>query len=280
MKKIWVTEQRNCTAALDRQWRIQVWADRPSLTKTWDWMVAAARSSLPQTRGEISFKSLNFWPHFVQKWKMYKKFSASVELHSPDIPPRALTHQTLVIGSRSARSPWFPFPLPLNWQILEPALQIARLHEIQERLHNAMWSEDYVAVHIQGGQKKVSQRNLHITSSNTSRFSKFLHCNILREICNRTVIKTSVFCELWQSCWKKWTLQNPDAWQAAFWALNDMLIVLPSTLTGNVNKKAVLSQRWPRNAPYIRLPWKLAGLPDYSKRMSIVATNVKNGSGY
>jgi len=44
------------------------------------------------------------------------------------------------------------------------------------------------------------------------------------------------------------------------------------------DKKAVLSQTWPRNAPYIRVPWKFAGLidPDYSKRMSIVATNVKN----
>ena len=42
---------------------------------------------------------------------------------------------------------------------------------------------------IQAGPKKVSQRNLHITSSNTSRFSKFIHCNILQEICNNTVIK-------------------------------------------------------------------------------------------
>ena len=29
------------------------------------------------------------------------------------------------------------------------------------------------------------------------------------------------------------------------------------------NKKAVLSQRWPRNAPYIWVPWKFSGLPDY-----------------
>jgi len=40
-----------------------------------------------------------------------------------------------------------------------------------------------------GWAKKVSQRNLHITSSNTGRFSKFLHYNILQEICNKTVIK-------------------------------------------------------------------------------------------
>jgi len=29
------------------------------------------------------------------------------------------------------------------------------------------------------------------------------------------------------------------------------------------DKKAVLSQRWPRNAPYIWVPWKFSGLPDY-----------------
>jgi len=39
------------------------------------------------------------------------------------------------------------------------------------------------------GQKKVSQHNLHITSSDTCRFSKFFHYNILQEICNKTVIK-------------------------------------------------------------------------------------------
>ena len=32
----------------------------------------------------------------------------------------------------------------------------------------------------------------------------------------------------------------------------------------SVNKKAVLSQRWPRNAPYIWVPWEFSGLPDYA----------------
>jgi len=40
-----------------------------------------------------------------------------------------------------------------------------------------------------GWAKKVSQRRLHITSSNTVRFSKFFHCHILLEICNKAVIK-------------------------------------------------------------------------------------------
>ena len=44
---------------------------------------------------------------------------------------------------------------------------------------------------IQGGPKKVSQRSLHITSSNTVRFSKFFHCYILPEICNKAAIKYS-----------------------------------------------------------------------------------------
>ena len=36
------------------------------------------------------------------------------------------------------------------------------------------------------------------------------------------------------------------------------------TANTNVNKKALLSQRWPRNAPYTWVPWKLSGLPDYA----------------
>jgi len=30
------------------------------------------------------------------------------------------------------------------------------------------------------------------------------------------------------------------------------------------NKKAELSQRWPRNAPYVWVPWKFSGVPDYA----------------
>ena len=33
------------------------------------------------------------------------------------------------------------------------------------------------------------QRSLHITSSNIGRFSKFFHCHILQEICNKMIIK-------------------------------------------------------------------------------------------
>jgi len=43
---------------------------------------------------------------------------------------------------------------------------------------------------------------------------------------------------------EKLTLQNPDAWQAAFWALNDMLIVLLSALTRNVKNIRYISILW------------------------------------
>jgi len=36
-----------------------------------------------------------------------------------------------------------------------------------------------------------------------------------------------------------------------------------ATFDLDINKKAVLSQRWPRNAPYIWVPRKFSGLPDY-----------------
>ena len=41
------------------------------------------------------------------------------------------------------------------------------------------------------------------------------------------------------------------------------------------NKKAVISQRWPRNAPYIWVPWKISGLPDYTH-----ANYLKNFTGF
>jgi len=31
-----------------------------------------------------------------------------------------------------------------------------------------------------------------------------------------------------------------------------------------IDKKAVLSKRWQRNAPYTWVPWKFSGLPDYA----------------
>ena len=45
------------------------------------------------------------------------------------------------------------------------------------------------SAYVQGGPKKVSLRSLHITSSNTGRFSNFFHCHILQEICNKVIIK-------------------------------------------------------------------------------------------
>jgi len=46
---------------------------------------------------------------------------------------------------------------------------------------------NYTAYRV--GQKKVSLRCLHITSSNTGQFSKLFHCHILQEICNIAIIK-------------------------------------------------------------------------------------------
>ena len=57
-------------------------------------------------------------------------------------------------------------------------------------IRNATVSAGWTAI-IQGGPKKVSLRSLHITSSNTGRFSKFFHCHILQEICNKLIIKYS-----------------------------------------------------------------------------------------
>jgi len=44
-----------------------------------------------------------------------------------------------------------------------------------------------------GWAKKVSLRRLHITSSNTGRFTKFFHCHILQEICNKAMRWGGIF---------------------------------------------------------------------------------------
>jgi len=67
---------------------------------------------------------------------------------------------------------------------------------VQESLANANVSARQQCMYkgryrrnLQGGPKKVSLHSLHITSQNTGRFSKFFHCHILQEICNKTIIK-------------------------------------------------------------------------------------------
>ena len=59
---------------------------------------------------------------------------------------------------------------------------------------------------------------------------------------------------------EKWTLQNPDAWQAAFWAPYDMLIVLQSTLTGNVKNIRYISILWNENDVTHFTDWGLTSL--------------------
>ena len=64
-------------------------------------------------------------------------------------------------------------------------LQLFLLTELQH------CKSDAISVHSKYTRwaKKVSQHSLHITSSNIVRFSKFFHCHILLEICNKAVIK-------------------------------------------------------------------------------------------
>ena len=46
-------------------------------------------------------------------------------------------------------------------------------------------------------------------------------------------------------------------------SLSSWTITWNTAPSAMLNKKAVLSQRWPRNAPYVWVPWKFSGLPDY-----------------
>ena len=42
-------------------------------------------------------------------------------------------------------------------------------------------------------------------------------------------------------------------------------------------EKAVLSQRWPPNAPYTWVPWKFSGLPDYAQSPTATIPNIFMG---
>jgi len=95
-------------------------------------LVAAARNSLPQTRGKFSLVNLTFGHFFVRKW------TKSFQLEGPLAPYQGLCPWTPLgallpdprLGSRSAISPCSD---PL-WQILDPTLpQIPQL--VQGPLH-------------------------------------------------------------------------------------------------------------------------------------------------
>ena len=70
---------------------------------------------------------------------------------------------------------------------------------------------------IQGGPKKVSHHSLHITLLNTGRFSKFFHCHILQEICNKSIIKqpTSPQKRCYTTLWNIYLTRR--AWQSQTW---------------------------------------------------------------
>jgi len=68
---------------------------------------------------------------------------------------------------------------------------------------------------------------------------------------------------------------NSNAWKCRYSseiAVSDMsTVILLNTfktttplVDATVNKKAVLSQRWPRDAPYTRIPWRISGVPSYA----------------
>ena len=62
---------------------------------------------------------------------------------------------------------------------------------------------------------------------------------------------------VWSPC------SHQHSWRDLFQFSSVPLQNLCFTQPYNKNKKAELSQRWPRDAPYIRLPWTFSGVPDY-----------------
>jgi len=74
------------------------------------------------------------------------------------------------------------------------------------------------ALGLQNNGSKVSSNILHITSSNTDRYSKFFHYHNLQEICNKAVYPVLVSENYSAACGnlvERWTRQNPNLWQGS-----------------------------------------------------------------
>ena len=90
-------------------------------------LVAAARSSLPQTWGRVFILILNFQTFLYEKGQ--KAFSFR-ESFVPPLDPhqglcywtRGLCPKTPIIALHSTNSPWFATSPPPLWQILDPPL--------------------------------------------------------------------------------------------------------------------------------------------------------------
>jgi len=142
------------------------------------------------------------------------------------------------------------------WKDYAKILTLLKMYTWNVPLGNPIFRFLHTPLPHTGWAKKVSQRNLHIAYQILADFQNSFTVTFSRKF----AIKQSLniprrYTTLWNiyviklacsaSCGslaEKWTLQNPDEWQAAFWALNDMLIVLPSTLTAGMLKIFVIFQ--------------------------------------
>jgi len=118
----------------------------------------------------------------------------------------------VVRESRNFRAPWahravifaiaqlscfygYLLPETNKYVMLYVMLLFAYTSNLLSLPYHSLASYDFIT-YVQGGPKKVSLRCLHVTSSNTGRFSKFFHCHILQEICNKAIIKHSTSLDL------------------------------------------------------------------------------------
>ena len=126
-----------------------------------------------------------------------------------------------------------------------PVTSLAPLHGASQRVGDVITAEAEVAV--VNWQSTVEKRsNAAAAATNTQRndtdddYIQLTYCTALLAFIN--------------------TIWNQALSQMSVSDMSTDQLSITSTL---INKKAVLSQRWQRNAPYIWVPWKFSGLPDY-----------------
>jgi len=58
--------------------------------------------------------------------------------------------------------------------------------------------------------------------------------------------------------------QSPPTQRSCIWPILNQSHRCCSCSILHQKKKAALSQRWPRDVPYIWMPWKISGVPSYA----------------
>ena len=136
---------------------------------------------------ESSIVDTNVGPDLLPPSYSISELQQSTALTASSLP--LLTVQPPAYTSRAADYHASPLPQQPDQQQQQVVLSIDNTCTMHYCF--SQYVQHYSRMRITGWVTKVSHRSLHIISSNTGRFSNFLHCHIFQEICCKAIIKIS-----------------------------------------------------------------------------------------